>query len=553
MAYAKSDSDMIQELHDKLLWENKDREKYKSYYFGHPQINALGMTIPPELMKLKTVINWNRQHVNSIDQRLDIEGFRLAKSAEADETLWDIWQYNNLDEGSQQAHREALIYGSAYVCVGHNEEDSSMPIITVEPASSMTVEVDPRTRRVRRALRVYRLDKWDTQITHATLYTENETRYFMRGRGGGAGWVPDPEIEDDAHNLGVCPVVPIYNNQPLGEFVGKSEMDDLIPIVDAAARAMTNLQGALELHALPQRYVAGADASEYVDENGNPIPAFQVYLGRIWNFSDPETKVGQFQAGDLRQFNDVLNQYAQIASSLTGQPPHFFGLSTDSPPSADAIRSSESRLVKLAERKASAFSEAWEKVMRLALKMSGGAKKSATAQDVETENNRETQEKPSQDRTAAQQNRGSLSDPKAQEKVSPTAEREKRAQKRPTDDEATRLEVIWRNPATPTFEAKSDAITKLVQAKIMPVQIAWEELGYGPEKRAQMADLMENDPLEKMLKQAELDKLDAEAKIASENAPKDPTNPGKAPGASTAANNQKTSGSSTKKTPKTSQ
>lgn len=496
MAYTKTESDIVQELHDKMLYENRSRKKYKGYYSGSPEIQALGMTIPPELLKLKTVINWNRQHVNSIDQRLDIDGFRLAKAAEADEQCWDIWQFNNLDEGSQQCHREALIYGTAYVCIGHNEDDPSMPIITVEPASSMTVEIDPRTRKVTKALRVYSLDRLHTEATHATLYTDTEVKFFVRSAFAGGGrevWISDPEIQDYDHGLDECPVVPFYNNQPLGEFAGQSEMDDLIPIVDAAARAMTNLQGALELHALPQRYVAGASPEEYVDDQGNPIPAFQVYLGRIWNFSDPETKVGQFQAGDLRQFAEVLNHYAQIASSLTGQPPHFFGLSTDSPPSADAIRSSESRLVKLAERKASAFSEGWEKVMRIALKLAGKKPNSESGDDTK-------------------------------------------------DTDTTRLEVIWRNPATPTYEAKADAITKLVQAKIMPVQIAWEELGYGPEKRAQMADLIENDPLEKMLQQAELDKMEAEAKIASANAPKqDPTNPGKAKGANTAANNQKKS------------
>lgn len=521
MAYEKTESDLIQELHDKLLYENKNRSKYKSYYQGNPEINALGMTIPPELAKLKTVINWNRQHVNSIDQRLDIEGFRLAKAAEADEQCWDIWQYNNLDEGSQQCHREALIYGRAYVCIGHNEDDPSMPIVTVEPASSMTVDMDPRTRKVVRALRVYSLDRLHTQATHATLYTETEVKFFVRSAfvsGGKGVWVPDPELGSYAHGQSECPVIPFFNNQPLGEFVGQSEMDDLIPIVDAAARAMTNLQGALELHALPQRYVAGASPEEYVDENGNPIPAFQVYLGRIWNFSDPETKVGQFQAGDLRQFNDVLNQYAQIASSLTGQPPHFFGLSTDSPPSADAIRSSESRLVKLAERKASAFSESWEKVMRIALKMAGKSTADETKTEVETDSEKAKPE-------GAAKAEGKKNEPKT------------------TD--AARLEVIWRNPATPTYEAKADAITKLVQSKIMPVQIAWEELGYGPEKRAQMADLIENDPLEKMLQENELNKMEAEAKIASANKP-----PAAQPGANTAGNNVK---SAPKKAPKPTQ
>jgi len=50
------------------------------------------------------------------------------------------------------------------------------------------------------------------------------------------------------------------------------------------------------------------------------------------------------------------------------------------------------------------------------------------------------------------------------------------------DPRARRLETIWRDPATPTYAQKADAVTKLHQADILPDQAAWEELGYSAEK-----------------------------------------------------------------------
>lgn len=115
-------------------------------------------------------------------------------------------------------------------------------------------------------------------------------------------------------------------------------------------------------------------------------------------------------------------------SSLTGLPLAFLGLATHQPPSADAIRASEARLVKRAERRQRSFGESWERVMRLVMLVRDG-------------------------------------------EVNPRARS---------------LETVWRDPATPTYAQKADAVTKLHQAGILPVEAAWEELGYSTEKIARL-------------------------------------------------------------------
>src|SRR5205823_652596 len=138
-------------------------------------------------------------------------------------------------------------------------------------------------------------------------------------------------------------------------------------LTDAVCRTLTNLGGAQELLAVPQRYVLGATREDFVDAEGRPVPAWEAYIGRILALGDPDTKVGQFAAADLRNFTEVVNLYARLVSALSGLPPHFLGLTSENPASADAIRSAEARLVKRAERRTRMFSGPWEQVMRLCL------------------------------------------------------------------------------------------------------------------------------------------------------------------------------------------
>jgi hypothetical protein len=100
-------------------------------------------------------------------------------------------------------------------------------------------------------------------------------------------------------------------------------------------------------------------------------------------------------------------------------PPHFLGLATINPPSADAIRSSEARLVKRAERKQRAFGGSYEKAMRIARMLVGD-----------------------------------------------------------DDPKWLRLETVWRDASTPTVAESADAATKKFASGIVPLRQTREDLQY---------------------------------------------------------------------------
>ncbi|GAU66670.1 hypothetical protein SSP35_03_03180 [Streptomyces sp. NBRC 110611] len=431
----------VARLERKLTSGAHTRSRLDRYYEGRVRLASIGLALPPEMRQLSTVVNWPALYVDALEERLDVEGFRLEGSADADDRLWQWWQANDLDEESQLAHLDALIYGRAYVTVGTPLDAAATPVIRVESARHMAADFDPYTRQITAALRVlaeepedepHDRDSHPTKPPYAArLYLPDRTVSLERVKNGGR-WNVSGE---DVHNLGRPLVEMLTNRGRAGERSGASEMRDVMALTDAACRSLTNLQGAQEMLAVPQRYVLGASQQDFQDAHGNPLPAWEAYVGRFLMLANDDAKAGQFPSADLRNFVEVMNLYAKLVASVTGLPPYYLGMSTDNPASADAIRSSEARLIKRAERKQRAFGGGWERVMRLALLVEG------------------------LDTTGA-----------------------------------AGMETVWRDAATPTVAARADAVTKLVATGILPVEAAWEQLGYSPQYRARLRAMTDADP-----------------------------------------------------------
>lgn len=117
---------------------------YNDYYNGEQALEQLGIAIPDELRRFTVIVNWPRMVADALEERIDLEGFRLPSDWKRDKTLWSIWQRNGLDELSQLAHLDAIIYGRSYICIGTNEDDPKNPIVTVESPLELYAEIYAR-------------------------------------------------------------------------------------------------------------------------------------------------------------------------------------------------------------------------------------------------------------------------------------------------------------------------------------------------------------------------------------------------------------------------
>jgi hypothetical protein len=163
------------------------------------------------------------------------------------------------------------------------------------------------------------------------------------------------------------------------------------------------------------------------------LPAWEAYFGAVWASKNPEAKFGTFSAADLANFDTIVSLYAKLVSGISGLPMRFLGQATTNPPSAEGLLADESRIIKQVEDFQTTLEAAWERVMRIAVRIRDGA----------------------------------------------------------WDPRMRQLETQWRSAATPTKAQAADAAVKLKQAGILPVEATWVELGYSAARRAKLKEMLD--------------------------------------------------------------
>lgn len=422
LALSDDEQRLVAALQQKMSLDRSTLLLRDAYYNGEQILTDLGIAIPPELQGLHTVVGWPRLAVDALHERMDVEGFRLSSSDDADTSLWGIWQANNLDEESPLAHLDALIFGRAYVLVGTGD-DADLPLITVESPLNMAGTWDARRRRVSAALQTYSTDDGG----EAALYLPDETITLRQAENANRWDV----VERDRHRLGFIPVLRMANRQRAHDRSGWSEITtEIMSLTDAACRTLLGLEVAREFYGAPQRYILGVAEEAFQDTAGNPVDKWQTYLGRVLALERDEDgnvpEVGQFTPYNPAVYREIVNLYAEQMSPLTALPPSYLGQVTDNPASADAIRMSTDRLIKRVRRRETTYSGTWEAAVRLAARFRGQA-------------------------------------------IAPD----------------TVIETIWANPEIPTPAATTDAVAKQIEAGYLPAtsDVAGELLGYSPVQR----------------------------------------------------------------------
>ncbi|WP_381801177.1 phage portal protein [Streptomyces niveus] len=417
---------LITALRTDLLEQRFKLDLLDAYFNGEQLIRDLGISIPPQLKGLHTVIGWPRIGVEALESRLELEAFRWADGSASSE-LDEIVEANDLLDESSLAHLDALTYGREYVTVGSGDSVDAPPLVTFESPMDMTLFWDARSRAATSALR----ESVEDGVRAITLYTPFETIHATEVEGG--SWAV---YDRDQHNLGVVPVLRMANRQRTADRVGHSEITpEVMSITDAACRRLMGIEVAAEFFGAPQRYILGASESAFQDAEGNAKSAWETYIGRVLALERDEDgavpEVGQFTAHDPSGQTKIIDLYARIMATQLGLPPHMLGYTSDNPASAEAILNAQDMLVHKSERRIKRFGATHKGYMRLGLWVRDG--------------------KP------------------------PPPER--------------RIEVVFRNPATPTIASQTDAAVKLVQAGLLAAdsEVALEMVGLSTDQRQRVA------------------------------------------------------------------
>lgn len=333
-------------------------------YLSPEAKNALGD-------RLRTLtVNYPRLAVSSLAERLRVTGFRTeGPDSDPDAELWRVWRRNRLEEASEAAHTDALVYGRSFALVWAGRDERT-PRITVESARQTAVQTDPADRTVTGAVK-----RWTAGgKAHAVTYEPDVIRrYRSEANVETAAAIPVTGwtlVETIPNPLGVVPVVPLVNRGRLLDVDGVSEMGPVLDLADALTKLHSDVMVTSEFYARPRRWVTGLEIVE--DAAGNPVKPFSAELDSLWQSESPETTFGQFEATRLDGYGDLIATLTQEIGALTGLPPHYLGLHGDQPASADAIRSAEASLVARAQAKMRVFGQAWSDVARLVIAVRDG-------------------------------------------------------------------------------------------------------------------------------------------------------------------------------------
>lgn len=362
-AFENQAVDDVNRLSQRFASFQPENRSKSNYYDGKQRLKDLGISIPPNMRGIDTVVGWPGTAVDVIEERLDFEGW-------SDSQLDPIFQQNDLDVNAPAGHLDALIYGTSFVTVTPGRVGEPDVLVSVASPMSMTGTRDTRTNRLSEA--VHFIDGDDVNPERAVLFRPNETLWLVKDKG------QYRVSEVDEHRLGRVMVAQMVNKPRASKAGGRSEITPAVrSYTDMALRTLVGAEVAREFYAVPQRYMMGAPESFFLDEDGNPRGAWDAMMGKVLAIERDEEsgdvpEVGQFTAHSTTPFFEQLRNLSQLLASETSIPPTYLGFVTDNPSSADAIRMSENRLVKRAERRQAMFGKSWTEVARLALMVRDG-------------------------------------------------------------------------------------------------------------------------------------------------------------------------------------
>ena len=442
----------LRHLHGKLMRRRPALITLDDYYFGRHPLAFSSEKFREAFGNLFRAFadNWCQIVVDSVEERLTIQGIRVPTddgTLEADREVWRIWQANQLDATSATAHTTALLHGSAYVCVWPSD-DPRTPDVTVEHPASAIVQADAKRPQRRLAgLRLY-VDEYGYE--HAELFLPDAVHLYRSPKprsvtaidATSAQWIPDRTLTEEAvvrNPFGVVPMVELSNRPRLwsakaDDSVSLSEISQVIPLQNACNKLLADMLVASEYAAYPQRWLTGYEMERDPD-TGQALPLPFKPTSKVWALEDPDARFGAFPVADLGNYVRGIEMVVQHVASITRTPPHYLNASADRL-SGESVKAAESGLVAKCRRKMTTFGNAWEEVARL-MGVAIGDRQLATA---------------------------------------------------------TSAEIIWQDPESRTESEHTDAMVKL-RALDLPSTFLWERLGLTPQEIERAKALQADDAL----------------------------------------------------------
>lgn len=429
-------------------------------------VDFLGASVPPYMRnQLDIVCGWPDKAVTSLASRCMWDGVTSPSGEEDPLGAMSLLHENRFDLLVPELVDATLTYCCSFVVALPGDTVAGDPDVVVTGADALwaTGLWDVRRRGLEAGLLVDSADDNGKPTSMLLLTGEHVTRLAL----GDRGWVAVARMD---HSLGRVPMEPLPYRPALGRPFGRSRISrEVMSITDRVVRAGFRTEVSSDLYAAPALLLLGADETMFQDAQGEKVPLWSWYMGRLKSLpkdedgDKPDLQVIPQQS--MEPFLAMKRALAAEFASATSLPISALGIVQDNPSSAEAIYAAKEDLVVEAMNTTRSIGYGLNRIVQDAICLRDGI---------------------------------------------PVTE---------MDDEVRNLATRWRNPAMPSVVSQSDAVVKQISAipELAQTDVALEELGYSAEQIVRIRS-----QIKRAQSGAVLDRLLASTPTPVEQAPQEP-------------------------------
>lgn len=328
--YAEMASDLLG------LWSSKlFRNQLKMrYYNGKNVLKDFGISVPPSLLDVETVVGWPQKAVDAMAVRSRFDGF-TATDPEVQSMLDGISRRSRLGVKYRQAVQSALIHSCCFATV--MVDDSGQPRIDLHSAETAAARWDEAKGRIAYGMTIDAFK--DGVPSEITLHTEDAVVYLRLNGFDQYDWEVQ-RIDMGRPTMEALCYRPTYR-KPFGQSrITRAVMS----ITDSAVREALRTEISAEFFTSPQKYLLGADRDAFT-----ATTKWEAYIGNIFAVGRDENgdipQFGQLAQGSMQPHTDYMRSLAARFSGETNVPISTLGVIHDQPASAEAIYAANEPLI----------------------------------------------------------------------------------------------------------------------------------------------------------------------------------------------------------------
>lgn len=316
------------------LWANKlvRNQLRMRYYRGKNILKDLGISIPPPLLHIETVVGWPQKAVDMLAVRSRFDGFTAA-DVDTQARLNELQDRSRLKSKYRQMVQSMLIYSCAFATVGMTEEGARIDLHSAENAAARW---DEAKGRIAYGMVIHHFDHG--LPVDVDLYTEDAVVHVWV-EGITWRWEIEP-ISMGRPTMEAFAYRPTYR-RPFGQSrISRAVMS----LTDSAVREALRTEVSAEFFTSPQKYLLGADQDAFMNTT-----KWEAYIGNIFAVGRDEDgnlpQYGQLSQGTMQPHTEYMRSLAARFSGETNIPISNLGVIHDQPASAEAIYAANEALV----------------------------------------------------------------------------------------------------------------------------------------------------------------------------------------------------------------